>query len=508
MTIKDCIDIVDNLKPNQYTIKDKVMWISFIEEIIINEVLKTHEGYDGRYDDFNGYSEDKISVTLIVPSPYDRLYTAYLKMKIDESNGETARYNNSALLYNTYMSEYRKYYNKTHMPLNITGTRDVIPPIRPTVGLSDAEYENIKKDIVNALTEKLNGMVSPDILYDIVNKFVQNNIEMLKGKDGRDGVDGKDGYTPQKNIDYFDGARGKAFTYSDFTHEQLEALKGEKGDKGGTGVRSGEDTDNSKYYSNIAKSEAVNAKDIMTNSEEILEYVRLHGVYTAFSVNYETGEVEYVSPSFKFNINMETGELDAIGQTYSFDDEVGRIVEEWLEANHININTLQDISLTHSGEIKELQELTENHSAALNSPRPIRLGGTGAVTAREAIENLGATQIINGSYVGTGTYGENNPNTLTFVDENGDAVIPKVVMIGCIGNHRPPAIYYWGNPGFSMVSSMISLNAGSSSFNNNAFYDYPNVVGINDNTMTWFCRNSESAQLNASGSTYYFLALI
>ncbi len=234
MTIKDCIDIVDNLKPNQYTIKDKVMWLSFIEEIIINEVLKTHEGYDGRYDDFSGYSEDKISVTLIVPSPYDRLYTAYLKMKIDESNGETARYNNSAILYNTYMAEYRKYYNKTHMPLG-NGKKDMIPPKKSNVGISDAEYENIKRDVLSELTEKLFAMTSDDKLYDIVNFFVQNNTEMLKGKDGRDGRDGRDGHTPQKNIDYFDGEKGKAFTYDDFTPEQLSALKGEKGDKGDKG---------------------------------------------------------------------------------------------------------------------------------------------------------------------------------------------------------------------------------------------------------------------------------
>ena len=107
MTIKECIDIVDNAKPNQYGIKEKVMWLSFIDEIIINDVLKTHEGYDGRYDNFEGYSEDKISVSLIVASPYDRLYTAYLKMRIDGENGETARYNNSAALFNSYMAEYR-----------------------------------------------------------------------------------------------------------------------------------------------------------------------------------------------------------------------------------------------------------------------------------------------------------------------------------------------------------------------------------------------------------------
>lgn len=194
MTIKDCIDKVDNLKPNQYTIKDKVGWLSFIEEIIINEVLKTHEGYDGRYDNFEGYSEDKLSVTLIVPSPYDHLYTEYIKMMIDKENGETARYNNSAASYNSYMSEYRKYYNKTHMPLNAVDKRVVMPSNKATIGLSDAEYENLKKDLTYILTEFFSDTFSADKLYDIVVKYAQNNVEMLKGKKGD---------TPQKGVDYF-----------------------------------------------------------------------------------------------------------------------------------------------------------------------------------------------------------------------------------------------------------------------------------------------------------------
>ena len=235
MTLKECIDIVDNIRPNQYTIKDKVMWLSFIEEIIINDVLKTHEGYDGRNDMFNGYDENKLSTPLIVPSPYDRLYTEFLKMKIDESNGETARYNNSALLYNTYMSEYRKHYNKTHMPISPTAKRFMHHQKKAVIGLSDAEFENLKKELTFILTEHFSDSVSDDKIYDIVTKFTQNNVELLKGKDGMNGIDGKDGYTPQKNIDYFDGKQGKAFTYADFTSEQLENLKGPKGDKGEKG---------------------------------------------------------------------------------------------------------------------------------------------------------------------------------------------------------------------------------------------------------------------------------
>lgn len=204
---------------------------------------------------------------------------------------------------------------------------------------------------------------------------------------------------------------------------------------GGTGVRAGEDTDNSMYYSNVSKSEALNAKDIMKNSEEILEEVKLHGVYTAFRVDFETGEVEYVSPSFKFTINRETGDLDATGQTYSFNDEVGRIVEEWLGANNIILTDLQSISSAHTDEIAKhteeieaLQETAEAHAEnldSLNGVRPIEIGGTGASTAEGARENLGLTHFAKMqkvSYVGNGKYGKDNAIQLSF------SFPPKVIF--------------------------------------------------------------------------------
>ena len=179
MTIKECIDIIDNLKPNQYSIKEKVMWLSFIDEIIINDVLKTHEGYDGRYDTFTGYTEEKTSVTLIVPSPYDRLYPAYLKMKIDGENGETARYNNSAAEFNAYMMEYRKYYHKTHMPLD----KDKKPTAQgnPSINMTDAMFENLKRELYARLSEDFSDATSKDKLYDIVTEYIRNNLELFAG---------------------------------------------------------------------------------------------------------------------------------------------------------------------------------------------------------------------------------------------------------------------------------------------------------------------------------------
>lgn len=242
MTIKDCIDMVDAIKPNQYTIKDKVSWLSFIDEIIINEVLKTHEGYDGRYDAFEGYSEDKLSQALIVPSPYDRVYTAYLKMKIDQENGEVARYNNSATLYNSYMAEFRKHYNKTHMPIDVTEARRVQKkPMASSGGMSEAEYENLKRDLTYILTEHFADTLSHDKLYDVVMEYAQNNVEMLRGKDGEKGEKGK-GISDVSVYSYTEEAIILEVLFDDGSRRKVEiprgkeGPKGDKGDKGDKGV--------------------------------------------------------------------------------------------------------------------------------------------------------------------------------------------------------------------------------------------------------------------------------
>ena len=70
------------------------------------------------------------------------------------------------------------------------------------------------------------------------NDFTSEQLESLKGPKGDKGDTGERG--PQgeqglQGIQGIQGPKGDAFTYSDFTPEQLAALKGPKGDKGDTG---------------------------------------------------------------------------------------------------------------------------------------------------------------------------------------------------------------------------------------------------------------------------------
>ena len=109
-----------------------------------------------------------------------------------------------------------------------------------------------------------------------------------------------------------------------------ESLLSQSYARGGTGIRVGEDTDNSMYYSNVSRSASAEATKSSEEAIGLLEETKLHGVYTAFSIDFESGEVKYISPAYKFKINQENGELEAIGKAYTPEETVELVVTEWL----------------------------------------------------------------------------------------------------------------------------------------------------------------------------------
>lgn len=118
--------------------------------------------------------------------------------------------------------------------------------------------------------------------------------------------------------------------------------------------------------------------------------------------------------------------------------------------------------------------------------------------AMEAIlARLPRTQV--GSYVGTGTFGEDNPNTLTFEFQ------PKVVLFDLeCHNHYAVFPYIWGGKKLSVLHSFETSAGGYSSL-------FDNRVTVEGNTMSWYTDNSlsggETVQMNGSGMTYRYIAI-
>lgn len=119
MTIREAIDVVDQLKPNQYDEEMKIRWLSKYDGQLFEEVLKTHEGCP--METFDGYSADTDKNTeLLVPEPYAfDVYNNYLQAQIDKENGEIVKFNQNGLLFNQAHQAFANYYNRTHMPLSV-----------------------------------------------------------------------------------------------------------------------------------------------------------------------------------------------------------------------------------------------------------------------------------------------------------------------------------------------------------------------------------------------------
>lgn len=114
MTISDAITMVDALRPNQYPQDMKIRWLSRLDGMIWQEVIRTHEGGT---ETFDGYSSaDLESKEMLVGSPYDEdVYNNYLQAMIGRENGEAGKYSQSITLFNAAFSRWRNWYNRAHM---------------------------------------------------------------------------------------------------------------------------------------------------------------------------------------------------------------------------------------------------------------------------------------------------------------------------------------------------------------------------------------------------------
>lgn len=116
MTVKQAIDFVDKLKPNQYEESVKIGWLSKLDGMIFEEVFLTHA--DSPAESFSGYTSADKNKKMLVPYPYDEdIYNYFLQSQIDKENAETNKYNQSHALYNNAYKAFCDWYYRKHRPL-------------------------------------------------------------------------------------------------------------------------------------------------------------------------------------------------------------------------------------------------------------------------------------------------------------------------------------------------------------------------------------------------------
>lgn len=99
-------------------------------------------------------------------------------------------------------------------------------------------------------------------------------------------------------------------------------------------------------------------------------------------------------------------------------------------------------------------------------------------------------KIATGSYTGTGTYGPSNPNSLTF------EFVPKLVIVSTDSSLHP-----YNSPGSWAWSFIYSYGAITTYVTSSMVY-----FALEDKTLKWYSE-SVNAQLNGSGTVYFFVAI-
>ncbi|MFW5651963.1 MAG: hypothetical protein ACOCNC_11415 [Acetivibrio ethanolgignens] len=115
MKLCEMLEQIDNLKPNAYSKKIKVKWISDLDMDIFKNVISNKEdcilkGFEGYK---SGVDDEKI---LLIPSPFTEIYFHFVAAKIDFNNRETESYANNMIMYNELYNDFSSYYIRNHLP--------------------------------------------------------------------------------------------------------------------------------------------------------------------------------------------------------------------------------------------------------------------------------------------------------------------------------------------------------------------------------------------------------
>ncbi|MBE5928500.1 MAG: hypothetical protein E7267_03890 [Lachnospiraceae bacterium] len=112
MTIQEVISNVDTVKPNMIDDGVKIIWLNEVENAVYR-IMKLRKGSENTKKPHLTIESDA-DYELLLPDEFSGIYTHYISAMIDYNNGETARYNNSMIMYNNTMNDFENYWYRTH----------------------------------------------------------------------------------------------------------------------------------------------------------------------------------------------------------------------------------------------------------------------------------------------------------------------------------------------------------------------------------------------------------
>lgn len=112
-TFKEIIARVDEIKPNVFSQKTKVSWLTSLNgklaiDIFLMDIAEVRELPQG---------DAAIDREPLVGFPHEEIYEEYLIAKIDAANGEAREYQNRMQLYDSYYSNFVTWFKSTYDPV-------------------------------------------------------------------------------------------------------------------------------------------------------------------------------------------------------------------------------------------------------------------------------------------------------------------------------------------------------------------------------------------------------
>ena len=253
MTINELMDFVDRVKPNAFSPAEKTVWLNEAEGLVQTDVLLFAEPSIRAYVYESSWEGTGVSFpddqTMVIPSSTD-FHAGGAVTVTGCSDYGINNVSEKKIIECSHDGCVLKFEKGTFPKTGSegeTGTVTVSFDGGPTELLISAPYHKIYYTYVMAMIDFANGeynkyqnsMALFNSFFDCFTRWYAQNYRPADGESAARGyyvsayaIAVKHGFTGTEKewLETLKGEKGDAFTYGDFTAEQLAALKGEKGD--------------------------------------------------------------------------------------------------------------------------------------------------------------------------------------------------------------------------------------------------------------------------------------